>query len=81
MGMSLAVESRECIQARRTLSLALDGEAVATDVLVAASHLRRCERCSQFAAYLVAFTRELRADRPERRGTQDKTEHSRGERP
>jgi len=79
--MSLAVESSECIQARRTLSLALDGEAGAADVLVAASHLRRCDPCSQFAAHLVAFTHQLRAERLERPGTPGETEHSRGERP
>jgi predicted anti-sigma-YlaC factor YlaD len=56
-----AVEGETCVRARRTLSLALDGEAGAADVLKAASHLSRCQRCREFAVQVIAFTSELRS--------------------
>jgi predicted anti-sigma-YlaC factor YlaD len=51
---------------RRTLSLALDGEAAATDVADIATHLFGCARCSQFAAVAAELTHCLRASLVER---------------
>jgi predicted anti-sigma-YlaC factor YlaD len=59
--MSLSVEDSRCIRARRMLSLALDGEAGASAVLVAASHVSRCERCHRFAVHVVELTHVLRS--------------------
>ena len=59
--MSLPVEDARCIRARRMLSLALDGEAGASEVLVAASHLSGCERCHRFAVHAVELTHLLRS--------------------
>lgn len=55
------IEDGRCIRARRALSAALDGEASTAEVLVAASHLGGCPHCRQFAAQIVAVTRELRS--------------------
>jgi predicted anti-sigma-YlaC factor YlaD len=56
----LAVDSGTCVHARRTLSLALDGEAAQSDVVVAVSHIGGCDSCLQFTRNVIAFTRELR---------------------
>ena len=56
-----AVENGKCIRARRMFSLALDGEAAASEVLVATTHIARCEDCRQFAEQVVGFTNELRS--------------------
>ena len=60
-GMLLAVEDRKCIRARRMFSLALDGEAAASEVLMATTHIASCEGCRQFAERVVALTNELRS--------------------
>jgi len=57
------IEDGRCIRARRALSAALDGEASAAEVLVAAVHLGGCPHCRRFAAHIVFFTRELRSVR------------------
>ena len=59
--MFLAVEDGNCIRARRMFSLALDGEAAASEVLMAATHIGSCEGCRQFAEHVVALTNELRS--------------------
>jgi predicted anti-sigma-YlaC factor YlaD len=59
--MLLAVEDRKCIRARRMVSLALDGEAAASEVLVATTHIASCEGCRQFVERVVALTNELRS--------------------
>jgi hypothetical protein len=76
--MKLAVDERSCIRARRALSLALDDEAAAADVLEAAVHIGHCEPCSRFAAHVVAFTRALRSGRLERAGAPGAIDHSKG---
>jgi predicted anti-sigma-YlaC factor YlaD len=50
------------------VSLVLDGEASAADVLAVASHLRRCARCRRFARAVAELTSTLRAARLERVG-------------
>jgi hypothetical protein len=48
------------------LSLALDGEAAASeDLLAAARHLCGCRQCAWFAAEVTAFTETLRIGRLE----------------
>jgi anti-sigma factor RsiW len=59
--MLLAVEDGNCIRARQMFSLALDGEAAASEVLMAATHIGSCEGCRQFAKRVVALTNELRS--------------------
>jgi predicted anti-sigma-YlaC factor YlaD len=59
--MVLAVENRKCIRARRMFSLALDGEATPSEVLVATTHIASCEGCRQYAKRVVAFTNQLRS--------------------
>jgi predicted anti-sigma-YlaC factor YlaD len=54
------------------LSLALDGEATASEVLVASSHIAGCEQCRQFAERVGVLTNELRSVRassPDQRET------------
>jgi predicted anti-sigma-YlaC factor YlaD len=71
--MQPAVELRACTQARRMLSLALDGEAAASDVLMAAMHLGSCSLCRQFARRVAVVTNELRSvgtSSPDHRGMQ-----------
>ena len=74
--MKLAADASSCIRARRALSLVLDGEAAAAEVLMAAVHIGRCEPCRQFAAQVVAFTRELRSGRLEPFGAPGENERS-----
>jgi len=59
--MVLAVEDRKCIRARRMFSLALDGEATPSEVLVATTHIASCEGCRRYAKRVVAITCELRS--------------------
>jgi predicted anti-sigma-YlaC factor YlaD len=59
--MRPAVDDRSCTRARLVLSLALDGEAAASeDVFAAARHFCGCPGCGQFAAEVTAFTQALR---------------------
>lgn len=76
--MRLAFEDGRCIRARRALSLALDGEAGAADVLAAVRHINRCECCRRFATHVVAFTHELRSVRLDPSGRGGETEHLTG---
>ena len=69
MSRQSAVDDLTCRRARRAFSLALDGEPGAAEILVAASHLKRCESCRRFAADVVAFTYELRSLREEDEST------------
>ncbi len=73
--MSLAVGDRACAGTRRAVSLVLDGEARAADVLAVAAHLRRCARCRRFACEVAAFTQTLRssAAEPQQTSRRDKT--------
>jgi predicted anti-sigma-YlaC factor YlaD len=57
------VEDRDCVQARRALCLALDGEAAGADCLVAVTHISRCERCRLFVVHVGVLTRVLRSAR------------------
>jgi len=69
--MSLAVGDSACAGTCRAVSLVLDGEASAADVLAVAAHLRRCDRCRRFASAVadLAFTlRAARLERPVRAG-------------
>jgi predicted anti-sigma-YlaC factor YlaD len=72
------VENGTCGGARRLFSVALDGEAAASDVLTAAMHIARCERCQRFAVRVVALTRELRAVRHDGSGAPRDIDYSRG---
>jgi predicted anti-sigma-YlaC factor YlaD len=75
--MRSAVDDRSCTRARLVLSVALDGEAAASeDVLAAARHLCSCRRCGRFAAEVTAFTQELRIGRLEPSGFRRDIEHS-----
>jgi predicted anti-sigma-YlaC factor YlaD len=77
--MLLTVEERKCIRARRMFSLALDGEATPSGVLVATTHIASCEGCRRYARRVVVLTNELRSVRP--RLITRKTTHQKGERP
>jgi predicted anti-sigma-YlaC factor YlaD len=59
--MRSVVEDERCRRLRQALSLLLDGEAAASDVLVVASHLKDCAHCRRFAAQIVAITARLRS--------------------
>jgi predicted anti-sigma-YlaC factor YlaD len=59
--MRSVVEDERCIRMRQALSLLLDGEAAASDVLVVASHLKGCAHCRRFATQVVATTARLRS--------------------
>ena len=58
--------NEECVTACQTYSQALDGDVAGRDVLAAARHIARCERCQQFAARVAAATTELRRARQRR---------------
>jgi predicted anti-sigma-YlaC factor YlaD len=55
------VDTIRCVRARLSLSLALDGEAAGSDLLLTALHLGRCGSCRDYAAQVGAITAELRA--------------------
>lgn len=55
------LDTRGCVRARLSLSLALDGEAAGPDLFLAALHLGRCSSCRDYAAQVGAITAELRA--------------------
>lgn len=55
------IDSRSCLQARRTLSVVLDGEASATEVAETARHLPECEHCARFAAAVAELKLYIRA--------------------
>lgn len=76
--MRSTVEDARCIQARRALSLLLDCEAAASDVLVVASHLSGCGYCRRFAMQVVAITAELRSVHHSSETTKQTIDHSRG---
>jgi predicted anti-sigma-YlaC factor YlaD len=59
----LVVENGTCIRARQRLSLALDGEADASEVLAASSHIAGCKECREFAKRVGVLTIELRSVR------------------
>jgi len=80
MGLHVALDDPTCLRARRTVSLALDGEVGTAEILGVASHLGRCEPCRQFAAAVVAFTNELRSLRDEAARTAAEGSRTRGER-
>ena len=63
--MSIALSTRSCAQARRALSLTLDGEAAPSLIYGLALHLGQCDSCRQFTEQLGAITRSLRSMRPE----------------
>ena len=63
--MSIALSTRSCAQARRALSLTLDGEAAPSLIYGLALHLGQCDSCRQFTAQVGAITRSLRSMRPE----------------
>ena len=63
--MSIALSTRSCAQARRALSLTLDGEASPSLIYGLALHLGQCDSCRQFTAQVGAITRSLRSMRPE----------------
>jgi hypothetical protein len=50
------------------------------DVVAAAGYLGGCPRCRRFAVQAAAFTRELRAEGPERLAVQSTTQ-AKGEAP
>ncbi len=66
---------------RQALSLALDGEAAASDVLGMASHMSRCVRCRHFATEVAAITAELRSVRHGSSTTEQTIAYSKGARP
>jgi hypothetical protein len=55
------VGNEECLRARMTVSLALDGEAADPDVTSAALHLDRCDTCREFADRIRVITTRMRA--------------------
>jgi anti-sigma factor RsiW len=59
--MSAVPRSVVCDRVRAQISLRLDGELSQLESLMLASHLARCEECSEFEASVVEVTLELRA--------------------
>lgn len=62
--MTLALDARSCIRARRALSLLLDHEGGPMDIRALTVHLGTCESCRLFTARVAAVTRALRTQRP-----------------
>ena len=61
-----ATDSVTCRQARRTLSVVLDGEGSATEQAEIARHLPGCGDCARFAAVVKELKHCLRAASPEK---------------
>lgn len=76
--MRLAVDDRSCTRARLVLSLALDGEAAASDdAFAAARHFCSCRACAEFASHAAALTDVLRSYRRPMR-SRSRIDHSKG---
>ena len=78
--MRSTVQDARCIRMRQALSLLLDGEAAASDVLAVASHMSGCGCCRRFAMQVVAITAELRSVRHSSKTTEQTIDYSRGAR-
>jgi predicted anti-sigma-YlaC factor YlaD len=78
--MRSIVEDEKCVRLRQALSLLIDGEAAASDVLVVASHLKGCAHCRRFAAQVVATTAQLRSVHHSTEATRKTIDYSRGAR-
>jgi predicted anti-sigma-YlaC factor YlaD len=78
--MRRIVGDERCSRMRQALSLLLDGEAAASDLLVVTSHMSRCGLCREFAARVVAITADLRSVRNRSSTTKQTIHHSRGAR-
>jgi anti-sigma factor RsiW len=59
--MSVVPRSVVCDRVRAQISLRLDGELSQLESLMLASHLARCDECTEFEASVVAVTHDLRA--------------------